>query len=159
MADSVGEALGDLAVAALQAEGFTFGTPPVAVSVVKRKVPTLPAGKNPVEIVVVVGEETKTEPMDARNKLETYALAVVVVGAGGHKLRDNATVRSWVQRIKQRIDDKARATFAGLPAGAKLNQVDSVGGKLPFDPAGLAADLDYTVVPFEVQTIEARNTT
>lgn len=153
---SVGESIGDLAKAGVEAEAFTFGTPPAAVPVVKRKAPSLPSGKNPVEIVIVVGEESRTEPMDARHKLETYSLAVVIVGSGGHKLRDNPITRNWIQRIQQRVDDKARATFTGLPVGSELNRVNSTGGKLPFDPAGLPADLDYTAIPFEVQTIETR---
>lgn len=151
MADSVGEALGDLAVAALQAEGFTFGTPPVAVSVVKRKVPTLPAGKAPVEIVVVVGAQGPSKSLDAARRTATYDLAIVIVAATGHKLRDDPVVRNWIDRIEQRLDDLDRDTFAGMPAGSQLVRADSQGGRLPFDPAALAADLNYVAVPFGVE--------
>lgn len=155
---SVGEAVGDCIKAALEAQAFTYGTPPQAFNVVKRKAALLPQSKGPHELIVVVGEEARSEPFDGRRRLETFDAAVVIATPGGHKTGDDPAVRAIRDRAKQLIDDRDRFTFATLIAGAKINRATAVGGRPPFDPAALPKDLNWSWVGFEVETIVTRAT-
>jgi hypothetical protein len=155
---STSEAIGDRVKAALDAEGFTYGTPPAPVSVVKRKFPVNPAGKSALELVVVVGEESRSEEMDARHKFETYTTAVVLVTPTGHKTLDDAAPRVIRDRVKQLVDDLDFRTFATLTASARINKATFTGGKPPFDPQALAKDLNWSALVFDVQVIQTRAT-
>lgn len=152
---SVGEAIGDLAVAAVEALGITDGGK--AVDVKKRKVPALPSGVEPPQIVVVV-QEDRTEPYSGTERLKTYTLAVVIIRAGGRKLAVDPVVQGWRQQIERKLDDRGRDVFVGLPAGARFQQSDCVGGKAPFDMSGLPKDIDWSALAFSVQIIETRAT-
>jgi len=121
-------------------------------AVVRRKTPSLPHGTQPPQIVVTVAEEGDTEHLTAHLNQVTYPVAVTVVTGGGKKLLDDDTLRSWRQQIKAKVDDQQQATFAGV------SQVDRVtaGGRAPFDPAALHGDLNYSVLTFAVEAVEAK---
>lgn len=160
MALSSGEAVGDLAVAAIAALSITDGSPAAVVPVVKRKVPSLPRGKEPPQIVVVV-QEDKLEALTATQKLRTFTLSVVIVRAGGRMLAVDPVVQGWRQQIEQALDDKGKTAFAGISiavTGARFNRCDCVGGPVPFDPTGLPKDVDWSGLRFSVEVIETRAT-
>jgi hypothetical protein len=124
----------------------------------RRKTPSLPPGKDPPAIVVVVGEagaEGQTEPLTATQKLNRYpTLVVIITGAGGRGLIDDATLREWRDRIEDEIDDRARATFATVPG---FNVVNTT-GQAPFDGSVISKDLNYSSQTFNVEVIEERAT-
>ena len=160
-AASVAEAIGLAMKAAMEAEALTFGTPPAPVPVVVRKVPILPSGKDPAETTIIVDQESRSQAIDARTRLETFTAFVLFVMGGGHKLAFNAVIAGWRDVAKQVVDDKDRATFADLTntaAVAEINRGTYVGGKAPFDPAALGKDLDFTIVPFEIEVLVTRAT-
>lgn len=125
-------------------------------SVVRRKTPSLPYGKDPPAIVVVVGEagaEGQTEPISATQKINRYpTLVVIVTAAGGKGLIDDATLREWREAIEDEIDDRARTTFASVPG---FNVVNTT-GQAPFDGSVLPKDLNYSAQTFNVEVIEER---
>lgn len=123
-------------------------------AVVRRKVPTLPHGASPPQVVVSVGAEPETEYLTAAANLNRYPVAVTIVTAGGKLLADDETVRAWRQSIRRRIDDLERTTFAAVTG---FNRV-TTGGRSPFDPAALSKDLNYSVQLFTVEVIEQRAT-
>lgn len=156
---SVSEWVGDCIKTGITALALTYGTPATAVPVVKRKVGVSPVTKTVPEVVVLVDEEERTEAIDALTKLKTYSGVVLFVLPGGHTLADDPTPRQWRKLAEEVVDDKARATFAGPPTGARFNRSDAVGGKLPFDPAALPKDLNYAWVAFAIEVLEKRVTT
>lgn len=143
---SVAGSIADTIVTAIQGLNLTGVA---SGSVVRRKTPSLPAGKDPIQIVVTVGEET-VEPLTARKDLVKYPCAVTIITSGGHKLADDDTLRTWREQIRVAVNKPA--CFAAV---AEFNQVDPV-GKAPFNAAGLAKDLNVSQLIFTVQTLETR---
>jgi hypothetical protein len=129
-----------------------------AESVVKRKTPSLPPGKDPPCIVVVVGEagaEGQTEPLTWNQKVNRYpTLVVIITAAGGKALADDETLRNWRDLIEDEIDDKERTTFASVPG---FNVVTTT-GQAPFDGSVIPKDLNYSAQTFNVEVIEQRAT-
>lgn len=136
--------------AAVEGLGWTAGDPPAAVPVVCRKTPSLPPGKEPPQVVIVIGEEGDSEYLSAARDLITYPAAVVYFSAGGKKLADDTEVRDRREAVRKKME--AAATFAGV---AGFNRV-LAGGKAPFDPGALAKDLNASYQVFRVEVIEAR---
>ena len=157
-AQSLPEALGLCMQAGMVLEGLTFGSPPVSVPVVVRKVPVLPSGKDPAQVVIIVDTESRSQPLDALTRLETFAAFVLFVAAGGHKLAFNSVIGAWRDAAKCRIDDLDRQTFASLITGAAINKATYVGGRAPFDTAALGKDLDFSIMPFEIEVTVTRAT-
>ena len=145
---SVAGDIADLTKAAIEALALT------GVTVQRRKTPSLPAGENPPQVVISVGEEPETEYLTAAHNLNRYAMAVTIVTAGGKKLADDETLRSWRQSIRRKLDDLERTTFAALTG---FNRV-TTGGRSPFNPAALGKDLNYSVQVFTVEVKETRQT-
>lgn len=121
------------------------------VTVSRRKTPSLAQGQEPPQIVVSIGEEGTIKPMTAKKDFVTYPVAVTIITAGGKKLADDETLRIWREQIRVAVNQ--RGTFSGVP---QFNQIDPT-GKAPFNAAALAKDLNYSVLVFSVQTIEARS--
>lgn len=120
-------------------------------SVVRRKTPSLPAGTDPPQIVVSIGEEGDVKPMTSAKDFVNYPVAVTIVTGAGKQLLDDETIRTWRASIRLAIN--TRSTFSGV---TQFNKVSPT-GKAPFNPAALAKDLNYSMLVFTVQTIEARN--
>ncbi len=149
---SVAEDIGDAVKTALQAVTFeiddTHNLPDA--SIVVRKYPELPPKQQPPQIVIVVGEESRTEPLTARQKLNRWNVAVVIITARGNKLEEDARLRTWREQISAKLYDQQRATFAGLSVFNECNHT----GRSPFDPSALSKDLIFSTQNFEIQTIE-----
>lgn len=154
-AQSVREAIGIAAKAAVDAEAFLWNG--AAVPCVVRKVGTLPSGADAPQVVVVVAAEEPTERIDRRRRLESFTLWAVIVTPGGHKLANDPTVGNWRDRILSRLDDRERTTFATLITGAEINSADAIQKPPPFDPAGLAKDLNYSALSFRVTVLVRRS--
>lgn len=146
---SVANDLENAVVAALQGLAAFAG-----VAVVARKSPTLPAGTNPPAAAVVVEAEGQSESLDAQHSLNTYPCAVVLFLAGGHKLAADPTTLALRQAVRQQLDDREQATFAGV---AGFNR-STAGGRPPYDPAALAADLIASTQVFQLEVVEPRAT-
>ncbi len=127
-----------------------------AENVLRRKTPSLPPGKDPPAIVVVVsdaGAEGATEPLTATEKINRYpTLVVIITAAGGKALADDDTVREWRNAVEDEIDDRELVTFAGLPG---FNRVITT-GQAPFDGSVIPKDLNYSAQTFNVEMIETR---
>lgn len=146
---SISEDVGDKVVAALTALAITTGAPAVLVPISRRKLPNLPEGKPPPEIVVSVGAYGRVEPIDATRDMVSYPMAVTIVTGGG-KAGYDATIDQWRQQIRRAL--QTRANYAAL---AGWNAVTTE-GKEPFDPAALAKDFNYSVQVFTVEVLESR---
>lgn len=156
--ESVAETIAIRIKEAIEAESFTFGSPPVSVSVVVRKTPISPSGKSVPELVVTISDESKSEALDALTKLETFSAWVTFVTPGGHKLLFDSTVGRVKRRVQELLDDRGRVTFATLITGATFNRCDFTGAKPPFDPAALLKDLNWSVIPMEISVLIERAT-
>lgn len=147
--------IADAVVSAIQGLNLT-GLPDA--NVVKRKTPSLPPGKDPPCVVVVVGEggeEGQTEELSAFWKLNRYPTTVIIItAAGGKLLADDETVREWRVLIEQELDDRERATFASVTG---FNKVYTI-GKAPFDGSVLPKDLNFSAQTFSVEVVETRVT-
>lgn len=141
-----------LTVAAVQGIGLVKagGTALDSASVVLRKVPSLPSGKEPPQVVVTVEDEGQTEYLTATTKLKKCAVAVTIISGNGQKLLDDSTVRTWRQQIEGVLD--RRSTWVTLTGWSETN----VTNKAPFDTGALSKDLNYSIVAAEVQVVEVR---
>ena len=126
--------------------------------VVRRKTPSLPPGKDPPAIVVVVGEagaEGMTEPLTATQKINRYpTLVLIVTAAGGKGLLDDETLREWRDQIEDELDDRGRTTFASVTG----YNVTNTTGQAPFDGSVINKDLNYSAQTFNIEVIEERET-
>jgi hypothetical protein len=126
-----------------------------AESVVKRKTPSLPPGKDPPCIVVVVGEggeEGETEVLTAVHKLNRYPTTVLIItAAGGKALADDETVREWRVAIEQEVGD-SRTCWDSVPGWVFTKTI----GKAPFDGSVLPKDLNYSAQTFIPMVVETR---
>ena len=145
MADSVSEAVGDKALAAVVALNLL---PPA--SVVKRKQPTLPEGKTAPAIVVSVGAFGDVAKVDALTDLVSYPVAVTVVTGDGEVAADDPVPRKWLDQIRKKL--QSRASWAGLTG---FNTVKTT-GKEPFDPTALNKNWNYGTQVFTVSVLESR---
>jgi hypothetical protein len=146
---SVAGDIADAIVTAVEALALT------GVTVKRRKLPSLPQGEDPPQVVVSIGDEPDTEYLTAVENLNRYPVAVTIVTAGGKKLADDETLRTWRQSVRRTLDDLERTTFAAVTG---FNRV-TTGGKSPFNPQALAKDLNYSVQVFTVEVLEQRATT
>lgn len=120
------------------------------VTVARRKTPSAPADKALPLVAVSIAEEGEIEYLTARKVMVTYPVAVTIVTGNATPLADDATIRTWRESIRKKME--ATATFAGV---AGFNAV-SQGGNEPFDRAALAKDLNYSGLTFRVEVIEDR---
>ena len=79
-----------------------------------------------------------------------YQVAVVVVTAGGSKLADDETVRTWRQQIRRAAE--AESNWTSLTG---FDHIEA-GGSLPYDVQALSRDLNFSPVPFRVFVNESR---
>jgi hypothetical protein len=148
---SVAGNIADAVVTAVSALGWTAGDPPAAVPVVKRKKPSMPSGKNPMEVVVSVGEEGEVRPMTGSQDWVKYPATVAIFTAGGKLTGEDADLRD--KREELRLALNTRTAFATVPG---FNRVTAE-GKNPYDPAALAQDLNMSVYVFTVEVAEPRS--
>lgn len=120
------------------------------VTVEQLKIPAVPGAAPLPQAVVSVGDEGEFEYLTATTKLVTYPCAVALVTKGGRKLEDDETLRGWREQVWAAVE--AWATWAGVSG---FNEVRA-GGREPFDRAALAKDLNWSVLTFAVEVIEAR---
>ncbi|WP_439626027.1 hypothetical protein [Gemmata sp.] len=148
---SVAGTIADAVVAAVTGLGWTAGAPPAAVPVVKRKKPSLPSGKNPVEVVVSVGEEGAVRPLTGSKDRVKYPATVAIFTAGGKLTGEDEPLRLRREQVRKLVN--TRAAFASVPG---FNRVTPE-GKNPYDPAALAHDLNMSVLVFTVEVDEPRS--
>ena len=142
---SVAGSIADAIVTAIQALALVDSG-----NVVKRKVPSLPQGTDPPQIVVSVGEEGPFEPLWAGYILVKYPASVCIFTAGGKKLGDDETMRTWRQSIRRAVD--ANGTFSTV---SEFNLVDWE-GKTPFMQPAAAKDINASLMTFTVEAIEVK---
>lgn len=145
MADSVSEAVGDKALAAVVALGLV-----PADSVVKRKQPTLPEGKPVPAIMVSVGAFGDVTKVDALTDLVSYPVAVTVVTGDGEVAADDPEPRKWLDQIRKKLQN--RTSWSGL---AGFNTVRTT-GKEPFDALASSKNWNYGTQVFTVSILESR---
>ncbi|MBA4192478.1 MAG: hypothetical protein C0467_31300 [Planctomycetaceae bacterium] len=149
---SAANQIGDAIVSALSALGWKVSADPGAddMPVARRKTPSLPSGKEPPAVVVVVGEEGNVEYLTARKYLVSYPVAVVYITAGGKLLGDDTTLRDRRIVIRNTIDKKSCFTsVTGFDSS-------SYGGRAPFNTNALNKDLNYSVQVFTISVQEDR---
>jgi len=129
------------AVAALNLSGVT---------VERRKVPAVPEGATLPQAVVSVGEEGDSERLTHNKVMVTYPVVVLLAGAGGRKLDDDATLRDWREQVRKALE--ATATWSGV---AGFNEIHA-GGREPFDRPALAKDINASYLQYRVEVIEDR---
>ncbi len=150
--ESRSEAVGDAIEAALTALGITdpHGDPYELVTIARRKLPTLPEGKLPPQIVISVSAFGKVEPIDATTDMIGYPVAVTIVTAEGAKAAYQPLIDLWRQRIRRAIQD--RTTWQELDG---WNAVETL-GKEPFDSSALSKDFNFSTQVFTVEVLERR---
>ena len=117
----------------------------------RRKIPALPAGKDPPQIVVSVGEEGDTIYLDFEyHVLVRYPVAVTIVTAGGSLMEDDNTLRDWRESIRKKIDDPA--TYSAVTGFMRTLSA----GRVPFDVSALSKDLNFAVQVFTAEVLEDR---
>ena len=148
---SVAGAIADAAVAAVTGLSLTYGSPPVAFVVKRRKTPTLPQGIDPPQVVVTVGEEPDTEAATSKKDFKRYPLGVAIITATlGRNLKDDEAVRLIREQVHSTIN--RATTFAGVP---QFNRIDP-GRRDPFLPGALPKDVNLSTLLFSVEAIESR---
>ena len=113
--------------------------------------PALPAGKDPIEIVVSIGEEGDTQYLDFEgNVIVRYPLAITIVTGGGLNLADDATIHTWRESIRKKLDDSA--TFSAVTAFHRVTSSQ----RSPFDISALPKDLNFSIQLFTIEALETR---
>lgn len=131
------------AISALTLAGF---------AVKRRKLPMLPDGENPPQVVVSVAEEGDAVPFEFENRVfVSYPVAVTLVTVGGKAMADDDTMRGYRESIRLAIDKPS--IFAAVTG---FHSVRS-SGLVPFDAAALKQDYNFSVQVFTVGCIESRN--
>jgi hypothetical protein len=136
----------ETAVEALALTGVAAG------QVVRRKIPAVPEDATLPQVVVSVGEEGDIEFADFEGSVFVgYPVAVTIVTAGGAKLADDDTIRTWRESIRRKCHD--RAAYAGVTGFLEVKAQ----GRVPFDEGALSKDFNFSIVAvFTVTCLESR---
>lgn len=130
---------------------ITFDSPLPAGSIVGRKTPALPSGKNPPAIVVSVDPKPEVEDIYAGFVMVTYivtiAMYVTTLGASN----DDTVMDEWRQKIGRKLHD--RAAFNSVAGANETTRRDME----PFEQAALEALYNAGVMQIELEVLEPRN--
>ena len=141
---SVENSIGSAVQNAINALSLTSAT------VILRKTQSLPQGKDPIQIVIAIGDRTVIDPLTSTKDNVTYPVAVAIIRQTGRTLQDDETAQTWMGQIRSAVNKPS--CFSSV---SQFDQVDVL-RESPYNPTGLSNDIVLSVEVFAVRTIEAR---